>query len=351
MDGGPEFQLEVVDGIVRAARVEIGMVHRGAEKLFESRDYRAGLALADRHDWLGSFCSEVGLALAVEALAGIRVPERAALIRVALSELTRVGHHLAFLAPLPAINPGGAAADPGWSAQLWGIREEGLRLMESATGQRIHPMFVVVGGVRQDVGAAWLAELAAAVGAWRTQLATALAQPLEQRLVGYEGIGVLARDRARSFGASGPVGRASGIDLDLRRDVPYLPYPTLRVPVSNAGDARARVHCLAQEIPVSLGIIDWAITTLAEVAGPVNVRLPKVVRAPEGRVYVATENPSGINGYFLVSRNEPMPYRLKLRTAGFAHAAALQALLPGTAEAAVPGVVASMFLVPGDVDR
>ncbi len=134
---------------------------------------------------------------------------------------------------------------------------------------------------------------------------------------------MLSTAQALGFGASGPVARASGVDLDLRRDDPYLPYPPFEVPTGTAGDARARVRMLVDELAPSIGLVAWAAEQLAASAGaPVDVRLPKVVRVPEGSTYTWTENPTGINGYLLVSRNDRTPWRLKLRSAGFGNAAA-----------------------------
>ncbi len=170
---------------------------------------------------------------------------------------------------------------------------------------------------------------------------------------GYAGVAVLAREDALAYGASGPVARGSGVDLDLRRDDPYLPYPErLDVPTGTAGDAAGRISLLVDEIAVSVGLVEWAAARLAESGGePVAVRLPKMVRVPEGASYTWTENPGGINGYLLVSRNDRTPWRMKLRSAGFGNAAALGAALPGTPVSDLPAAVASFLLVCGDVDR
>jgi NADH-quinone oxidoreductase subunit D len=163
---------------------------------------------------------------------------------------------------------------------------------------------------------------------------------------------VLSSEQALGFGASGPGDRASGVDLDLRRDDPCLPYPTFVVPTSSAGDARARIRMLIGELAPSIALVRWAAEQLAASTGAaVDVRLPKVVRVPEGSTYTWTENPTGINGYLLVSRNERTPWRLKLRSAGFGNAAALGAALGGTAVSDLPAAIASFLIVCGDVDR
>jgi NADH-quinone oxidoreductase subunit D len=345
LDGLPRVRLELADGVVRSAQWLPGTVHRGAEKLFESRDYRQILMLVDRHDWLSAFCSEIGVAVGVERALGLTAPPRAQHIRILLCELTRIAHHLAFLAPLP-----GGLPDL-WRARAWAWRGDILDLLEQATGHRVHPMFCAIGGVRADVSQEWVDAVAGAARTWSTEpldtseLADVLAD-------GYAGVAILERSAALGFGASGPVARASGVDLDLRRDDPTLPYPAVEVPLAAAGDARARVRLLVSEIGVSIGLVRWAAEELrGSAGGPVAVRLPKVVRVPEGCTYTWTENPTGINGYLLVSRNERTPWRLKVRSAGFGNAAALGRALVGTAVVDLPAAVASFLLVCGDVDR
>lgn len=352
LDGLPSIRLSVEAGFVTSAEWIPGTVHRGAEKLFESRDYRQIVMLADRHDWLSAFCSEIGVVVGIERALGLTPPERAQHLRILLCELTRIAHHLAFLAPLPGDLPA------SWRSRAWAWRAEVLELIEAATGHRVHPMFSQVGGVRADVDSAWVARVAAAGASWSAagpgaHLAAIdgpeLAEVLDSR---YAGVGVLSAEQALGLGASGPVARASGVDLDLRRDDPYLPYPAFEVPTDRAGDARARIRMLVDELGPSIGLAGWAADRLADSVGaPVDVRLPKVVRVPEGSSYTWTENPTGINGYLLVSHNDRTPWRLKLRSAGFGNAAALGAALEGTELADLPAAIASFLLVCGDVDR
>ncbi|HEX6888696.1 MAG TPA: hypothetical protein VF143_11370, partial [Candidatus Nanopelagicales bacterium] len=311
-------------------------------------DYRQILMLVDRHDWLSAFCSEIGVAVGAERALGLTPPERAQHLRIALCELTRIAHHLAFLAALPGPLP------DQWRGSAWAWRAEVLDLIEAATGQRVHPMFCQVGGVRGDVTGAWVDGVTAACERWERDRFPAVGGPalvdvLAER---YTGVAVLPSAVALGHGASGPVARASGVDLDLRRDDPTLPYPPFEVPLRQAGDARARVELLVAELGVGLALVRWAAARLAASHGePVSVRLPKVVRVPEGSTYTWTENPTGINGYLLVSRNERTPWRLKLRSAGFGNAMALGAALVGTPESALPAAIASFLLVCGDIDR
>ena len=352
LDGLPQVALRLHDGIVAEGHWIPGTVHRGAEKLFESRDYRQILMLVDRHDWLSAFCSEIGVVVGVERALGLTPPARAQHLRILLCELTRVAHHLAFLAPMPGDLP-----EP-WRRAAWDWRSEILDLLEAATGHRVHPMFCQVGGVRADVLPDWVDRVAGSVGSWGGSAPDAALRRLDSPelaaalAASYAGVAVLDADLAMGFGASGPVARASGVDLDLRRDDAYLPYPDLPVPLGANGDARDRMRLLVQEIAASLDLVGWAAARLAESTGqPVAVRIPKVVRVPEGAGYTWTENPTGINGYLLVSRNDRTPWRLKLRSAGYGNAAALSAALPGTREADLPAALASFLLLCGDIDR
>ena len=149
------------------------------------------------------------------------------------------------------------------------------------------------------------------------------------------------------------VARASGLDIDLRRDEPYLAYGALTVPVvtRTAGDCHARFEVLLDQVYASLDLAAECLTRVDSLGGPVNVRLPKVVKAPEGHVYAWTENPLGINGYYLVSRGEKTPWRMKLRTASYANVQALATLIPGCLVPDLIAILGSMFFVVGDIDK
>jgi NADH-quinone oxidoreductase subunit D len=343
----------VVDGErVISAEPIVGYMHRGAEKLFEVRDYRQILMLANRHDWLSAFSNELGVALAVERMMGIEVPERATWLRTLLAELNRVLNHLMFLGSYPleigAITP-----------MFYSFRErETLQaVMEEASGGRIHYMFNRVGGVKEEVPAGWTGRARQAVAEVRRRMVDLenIIRTNDIFLARTVGIGVLDPDVAAAYGASGPVARASGLDIDLRRDEPYLAYgeltDVLKVVTRTAGDCHARFGILLDQVYVSLDLADACLDRLTTIGGPVNVRLPKVVRAPEGHTYAWTENPLGINGYYLVSRGEKTPWRLKLRTASYANVQALATLLPGTLLPDLVAILGSMFFVVGDIDK
>lgn len=170
------------------------------------------------------------------------------------------------------------------------------------------------------------------------------------------GVGVLAPEHVHAYGITGPIARASGVDFDLRRDQPYLAYgelqDVLRVVLREEGDCLARFECLVEQAGNSLDLADACLDRLERLpAGPVNLRLPKVLKAPEGETYAWTENPLGVNGYYLVSRGDKTPWRLKLRSASFNNIQALTELLPGTLVADMVAILGSMFFVVGDIDK
>ena len=347
----------VVDGerIVSAEPI-IGYMHRGAEKLFEVRDYRQIDILANRHDWLSAFANELGVVLGVEAMLGMEVPVRAVWARTLLAELNRVLSHLMFLGSYP-LELG--AITPVFYA--FREREEIQAVLEEASGGRMHYMFNRVGGLKEDLPAGWLERTATAITAVRGRL-----PDLESLLVGNEivyarthGVGALSPEAVVAYGVSGPIARASGLDVDLRRDAPYLAYAELfgpggpgRVVTRTAGDCLARLEVLLEQTHVALDLAQACLEMLRTLPpGPINVKLPKVLKVPEGELYTATENPLGFNGYFLVSRGEKTPWRLKLRSASFSNVQVLSQMLPGCLISDMVSILGSMFFVVGDVDK
>jgi NADH-quinone oxidoreductase subunit D len=351
-----ELRLWTQDGMISRAEVVVGAMHRGAEKLFEVRDYRQIIVLANRHDWLSAFANELGVVLAAEQLLGMEVPTRAVWARTLLAELNRVLNHLMFLGSYPLEL--GAITPIFYSFRE---REELQAVMEEVSGGRMHYMFNRVGGLKEDLPAGWLGRVTSAVAAVRRRL-----PDLERLLVGNEilrartrGVGVLPRGVAAAYGVSGPIARATGLDLDLRRDEPYLAYGELfapggpgRVVTRAEGDCLARFEVLLEQVHVSLDLAEACVERLGSLErGPINVRLPKVLRVPEGSIYRWTENPLGLNGYYLVSRGDKTPWRLKLRSASFGNVQALSWLLPGNLIADMVAIIGSTFFVVGDVDK
>jgi NADH-quinone oxidoreductase subunit D len=291
--------------------------------------------------------------LAVERMLGLEVPVRATWIRTLLAELNRVLNHLMFLGSYP-LEVG--AITPIFYA--FRERETIQEVMEEVSGGRMHYMFNRVGGLKEDLPAGWTGRARDAIAEVRSRM-----DVYDRLVLGNEifrgrtrGVGVLTPQTAHAYGVSGPIARASGVDFDLRRDEPYLAYgelqDTLKVATRAEGDCLARFECLLDQTHNSLELADACLDRLAELPpGPVNQRLPKVLKAPEGHTYAWTENPLGINGYYLVSKGEKTPYRLKLRSASYNNIQALTELLPGTLVADMVAILGSLFFVVGDIDK
>jgi NADH-quinone oxidoreductase subunit D len=336
------------DGRILSCEPEIGYLHRGVEKLFEVRDYRQGLMLADRHDWIAAFSNELGAALAVERLLGVEVPQRATWLRTLFAELTRIMSHLAFL-PTPV--EGVIAPAPTAQELRGGLTD----LVERATGSRMHPMYCRVGGLATDLPSGWLTDCRAGIGRVRAAMERLREETLEPLRRAGVGIATLSTELADSYGASGPVARASAIDRDLRRDDPYLAYASLaaqgalRVVTAESGDAHARFSVLLDQVGASCDLVDACLDSLP--AGPVSLPMPKSLKVPEGSAYVWTEAPSGIVGWYLASTGDKTPWRLKVRTPSFAHASLIPELVRGLQVADLPVALASLCYVVGDIDR
>lgn len=346
------LRLTLDDDRITSCEPIVGYMHRGVEKLFEVRDYRQIILLANRHDWLSAFSSELGVVLAVERMLGMEVPERAVWLRTLLAELNRALNHLMFVGSYP-VELGATTLTPA----AFRARETLQSAMEEIAGGRIHYMFNRVGGLKEDMPGGWLDRAAAAVESVRAQL------PELERLIfendsfrtRTEGVGILASELVDAYGVSGPIARASGVDFDLRRDEPYLAYGEIgpiTVPVRTEGDAFARFATLFDQTGIALDLADACIAQLRTMPeGPVNVRLPKILKAPEGETYAWTENPLGLNGYYLVSRGDKTPWRLKLRSASFNNISALPSIVAGCKVSDLVAILGSMFFVIGDIDK
>ena len=351
---------------VVAATPEPGLLHRGTEKLLEARDYRQALMLANRHDWLGAAVSEIALAVAIEELLGIEVPPRAVWLRTLLGEISRASAALLLLAGAATLPPrgtpgkpdrggfagppgkpdrGGFAGPPGIAA-----REAWLDCLEGISGGRVHPMIARVGGLAHDAPADWGARISDAIITTQDQM-PAIREAIDVTIP--EGIAVLSTEEATRWAVGGPVARASGLDEDLRRDAPTLAYAevadAIAVACSRDGDARARYHVLADQVIADLDVIAALWSRVP--GGDIDVRLPKVVRAPEGEAYSCLESAMGPSGAFVVSTGETTPWRVRLRTASYANVQAMGAALPGTRLVDLPAAVGSFLFVAGDLDH
>jgi NADH-quinone oxidoreductase subunit D len=330
------------------ARPVIGYMHRGFEKLAEARDYRQIIALVNRHDWLSAFNNELGVALAVEKMMEMDVPERASWIRVLMCEWGRILNHLMFVGSfgleLGAITPVFFA---------FREREDIQHLMESATGGRLHFTYNRVGGLKEDLPRGFLAASADLVKTIRLRN-----EEMRDLLLGNEifvartrGVGILDSQVALDFGVTGPTLHATGIAEDSRVTEPYAMYGEIdvNVPVGENGDSYDRFRILLDRIDASLDIIEQVLGRVPP--GPVNIKLPKMVKAPEGAVYVRNEAPLGQLGYYLISDGKKNPWRLKMRTPSFYNVSMLPTLLEGALLSDMIAILGSVFFVVGDVDR
>ena len=341
--------LATIDGeLLVDAEPIIGYMHRGYEKLVEARDYRQITNLVSRMDWLSNIQNELPLALAVESLMEIEVPPRAQYMRVIMCEINRILNHLMFFASfgaeLGAITP---------TFYAFREREELQYAMETATGGRLHFGFFRPGGLKEDVPRGFLARVLGGVRQVIDRI-----PDYENLLIGNEifkqrtvDVGFLPKDVAYSYGVTGPIARGSGIDMDIRKDEPYLVYDhfDFDVPTGKSGDCFDRFWVLLHEVVESARIIEQAIEGLP--AGPIMGKVPRVVQAPKGEVYVQTENSLGVLGMYLVSDGDRKPYRLKIRTPSFSNVSALPYVLKNTYVSDMIAILGSFFFVLGDVDR
>ena len=351
-----------VDGErIQGVEPVIGYMHRGYEKLAEVRTYAQMTALVNRIDWVSGFASEVPFIRAVEKLTGIEAPERAQWIRLILTELFRISSHLVFTSSYPL--------ELGATTPLFHAlreRERVLELIESVTGGRFHPNFNRVGGVKPQAGggsdqkkvsmdlpAGFFDQTRAAM-----QRVLDVCDDLDTLVTGNEvfkartaGVGVIPADRAIEYGLSGPNLRASGIPYDLRKVENLLPYDQVEFDVISreGGDCFDRYLVRLNEIREAAKIVLQAIDKIP--SGPLQSKVPRVLKVPRGQVYVRGENPKGEFGYYLISEGGKVPYRLKIRSTSFSNLSILPWVLEGTLVPDLVAIMGSLDFVLGDVDR
>jgi NADH-quinone oxidoreductase subunit D len=346
--GGLRIVLELDGEIITRAEPVIGYMHRGAEKLAEQRDARQVLVLMNRHDWLSAFNNELGWTIAVERLAGIEVPDRAQWIRTMFAEWNRLLNHLVFFGSYP-LELG--AMTPVFYAFI--EREMIQNLMESTTGARMHHSYARVGGLKDDLPRGFVKQAGEVLKHVRKRL-----REFDNLIMGNEiihartkGIGVIPPEMAIAYGVSGPTLHATGVPMDPRKDEPYEKYAEVefQVPVGSHGDSYDRLWILLQRMHESCKIVEQCLEKLP--AGEYRAaKLPKKLSL-EGEVYVRTENPLGLMGYYVVGNGKKQPYRMKMRTASFSNVSVLPALLPGCLLPDLISILGSIFFVVGDVDR
>ncbi|MFM7093131.1 MAG: NADH-quinone oxidoreductase subunit D [Actinomycetota bacterium] len=331
------------------AEPSCGYMHRGYEKLTEVRTFPQVTALVNRIDWLGSFANEVPFILAAEQLMGIEAPPRAQWIRTILFELSRIANVSLFLGDL-GVQLG--AITPVFFA--FRDREYVLNLIEGATGGRFHPNFDRIGGLKDDLPAGFIDETRAVMRKMRK-----FCDEIEGLLFGNEifeartrGIGVIPRDVALQYGLSGANLRGSGVDWDLRRDQ-KLPMAwdkiDWKVWTHPDGDSYARCWIRLQEVRESTFIVEKLLDSLP--SGPVMAKVPRIIKVPEGEAWVSTENPLGEMGYYVVSKGELGPFRVKIRSASFNNISIVPWLLKGVYVPDIITILASLYFILGDIDR
>ncbi|MEM7499973.1 MAG: NADH-quinone oxidoreductase subunit D [Pseudomonadota bacterium] len=367
--------LELDGEVVERTDPHIGLLHRGTEKLMESRTYLQNLPYFDRLDYVSPMNQEHAWCLAIERLTGTEVPRRGQLIRVLYCEIGRILNHL--------LNVTTQAMDVGaLTPPLWGFeeREKLMEFYERACGARLHAAYFRPGGVHQDLPP----ELIDDIEAWCDpflevcdDLETLLTDNriFKQRNVD---IGVISLEEAQAWGFSGVMVRGSGWAWDLRRAQPYECYSEFDfgIPVGKNGDCYDRYLCRMEEMRESVKIMRQCIEKLRSCEGEPFTERGKIgpptrgdmktsmealihhfklytegFRVPAGEIYVAVEAPKGEFGVYLVSDGTNKPYRAKLRAPGFPHLAAMDHICKGHMLADVSAILGSLDIVFGEIDR
>jgi len=328
----------------------MGYMHRGYEKLVEVRTYPQVTTLINRIDWLSSFCNEVPFILAAEKLMDVEAPPRAQWIRTILFELGRVSNIGLFLGEM-GLQLGAMTA----AFYAFRDREFVLNQIEAVTGGRFHPNFDRIGGLKDDLPKGWIDETKRVMKRMRE-----FCVEMEDLLVGNEifqarmrGIGVIPAEVGLSYGLSGANIRASGVDWDIRRDskLSPLPYDQLdwHVWTHPDGDSFARYWVRLQETVEATKIVDQLLDGLP--SGPIMAKVPRIIKVPEGEAYVETENPLGAMGYYIVSKGDLGPFRVKIRSASFNNVSITPWVLRGVYVPDVITILASLYFILGDIDR
>lgn len=372
--------LEVHGETVKEAEPHIGLLHRGTEKLIESKTYIQALPYFDRLDYVSMMAQEHVYALAVEKIANCKIPKRAQYIRVLFSELTRILNHLLFL--------GCHALDVGaMTPLLWAFeeREKLLEFYERVSGARMHAAYFRPGGVAQDLPLGLLDDISFFIENFLSRFSELNAvlssnRIWKQRL---SGIGVVSAETAKSYSFTGPMLRGSGLGWDIRKTNPYESYNFLdfSIPVGSRGDSYDRYKIRMEEMQQSLYISQQCIMKLSseyintnnykvkstneKIVSPSKYNIKSSMESiihhfkyfseaytlKKGSTYTIIEAPKGELGVFLVSSGDNKPYRCKIRSPGFAHLQGINPMVFGHLIADVVTVIGTQDIVFGEVDR
>jgi NADH-quinone oxidoreductase subunit D len=365
--------LQLAGETVVKAVPHIGFLHRGMEKIAENRTYLQFIPYTDRMDYLSPLAANVGFALAVEELLGVRVPPRCEVLRVICCELARIGSHLLWL--------GTHALDMGAATVFFHTfrdREWHYDLVEDLTGARLTTSYTRVGGVLADATPEWLAKLGEFASAMpgRIREYEALLTKNTIWLKRTQGVGVLRAADAIAWGVSGPSLRASGVEYDVRKARPYSGYEQydFEIAVGTEGDVYDRYLVRIEEMRQSVRILEQALRNMPD--GPVNIDDPKIFlppkkrvltsmeelihqfmivtegfECPAGEVFHSTEVPKGELGFYIISTGGRSPYRMRIRSPSFNNLAVLPLLCEGGLVADVIANIGSLDPVLGEVDR
>lgn len=360
---------------ITKAHPDIGYLHRGMEKMAENMIYNEFMPTTDRMDYIASSSNNYGFALAVEKLIGLEVPRRAKVIRMMLLETNRLMSHLFWLAT--------TALDIGaMTVFLFAFREREylMDLIEDYCGARLTHAAVRIGGVPLDLPDNFIADLRKFLDKLPENIKDYedLLDTNRIWLMRMENVGVISTEMALSWGCSGVMLRASGVEWDIRKEEPYELYDEVdfNVPVSDKGDNYARYKLYMAEMRESAKILYQVLDMYADTTpelmahAPQYISAPKIdimtqnyslmqhfvlvtqgMRPPVGEVYIATESPKGELGYFINSQGGAYPYRLKLRAPSFWHTGILTDLLPGHYIPDVVSIIGTTNIVFGEVDR
>ena len=365
--------LELDGEVIVNATPHIGYLHRGLEKLAENRTYHQVITLTDRMDYLGPMINNLGYVLAVEKMLDIKATKRAEVIRVMLSELTRIQSHLVWM--------GTHAHDMGaMTPVLYAFREREkiMDLFEMVCGARMNPSYFRVGGLAYDLPEGFISEVEEFLEMMpsRVDVYEALLTKNKIWMIRTKGVGVISDDEAVNLGLSGPALRACGANWDIRKAEPYSGYENFNFEIAKGenGDVYDRYLVRIKEMRESLKITAQAIRDLPE--GPINVEDPKVVlppkdkvhnsidglirhfhiisegfNVPAGEVYLSVESPRGELGYYIVSDGGTRPYRLKIRAPSYINLESLCTMVKGRMISDVIAVIGSLDIVLGEIDR
>ena len=365
--------LEIDGETVVRIMPDIGFLHTGIEKTCEAKFYQQVVPLTDRIDYLCPMTNNLCYVLAVEKLLGLEIPPKAQWMRVLMNELTRINSHLVWL--------GTHALDIGAMTVFlycFREREEVLKLFEAISGQRMMTSYFRIGGLALEPPLDFFDRVRKFAGYFSEKV-----DEYENLLTGNpiwmmrtKGVARITAEDAVALGASGPTLRGSGVDIDLRRDMPYSGYENFKftVPVRQEGDVFARYLCRVAELRESNKIVAQALDGMPE--GPVKANAPGVVlpdrekmktemealiyhfkiitegfAVPAGEVYQAVESPRGEMGYYIVSDGTAKPYRVHMRAACLANLQTLPKMCEGGLIADVVAAIGSIDIVLGEIDR